>query len=154
MEAKHTPGPWRDSTGGRGRQLKDSYLLGDGLDVPPVGSRIEADTSSKEFTPPGSSKSITIWWLNDWRLSKDQPEVAETKAIVQQAESHAHWQETEAVLRFLSNVVGNALAALRCQKPEEVALWAKAALEAAQGVLAGRIGAKAVTEDKPFNDEF
>jgi hypothetical protein len=134
---------------------KDSYLLGDGLDVPPVGSRIEADTSSKPYTPPGTNKSLTIWWLNSWSLAKDQPAIAETKQIVQQAESHAHWQETEAVLRFVSNVIGNALAALRCQKPEEVGVWAKAALEAAQGVVKGKIVVPGVKiPGAPFDDEI
>jgi len=129
------------TTKGRPKILagKDSYLLADGLDVPPVGSKIEADTVSKPYTPPGKSTPMTIWWMNSWMLAKDQPAIAETKAIVQQAATLEHWPETEAVLRFVSNVVGNALAALRCQKPEEVGVWAKAALEAAQGVVKGKI---------------
>jgi len=133
---------------------KEAYYIGK-ADAPPIGARIEANTSSKQ-TQDGKG---TLWFVNDWRLAGDQPPPAQVKATVAAstavADSHQHWQETEAVLRFCSNVVGSALAALRCQKPEEVGIWAKAALEAAQGVVKGKIVVPGVKiPGAPFDDDI
>lgn len=118
---------------------KDAYLVGNGVDVPPVGSTIEANTSSSDFTPPGKSTPVTTWWLNDWKLAGEQPPVTETKAILAEAAkatvTREHFQMLEAKGRFISNLVGSAIASGKCAAPTDIAGWTVSALKAADLVF-------------------
>lgn len=109
---------------------RDQYLLGNTI-APPVGARIEADTASKPLDGGG-----VIWFLNGWKLSSEQP--TPTPASQQQPASNSapsasaapQTQEftfTEPELRFVSNVVGQAIYGGQIKEPAQIEAWFNAA---------------------------
>lgn len=129
----------------------DEYMLGDKCSVPPVGAKIDADTSESSF-PGSNGKTVTLWWLNDWELAGDQPAPVQVAQIKQQAtesaSSNDKFRNDEAMLRFVSNVVGNGLAALKISTPNDIAPWAAAAHRAGLAVLSGKV--KDFSDDIPY----
>jgi hypothetical protein len=130
---------------------KDEFLLGKNCSAPPpIGAVIEADTSDGSFTAQ-DGKRVTLWWMNSWTLHDKQPPIEAAKAIVQAAATQngadSKWRQDEATLRFVSNVIGNALQMGGIKAPKDIAQWANAALKASQGVLAGEVTLPV------FNDE-
>jgi hypothetical protein len=110
----------------------DGFLLGDNCGMPPlVGQVIEPDTSSSEW-PKGSGKHT--WWLNGYKAmgAVDLPGKPEAvNPVIPRAsidESH---------LRFISNVVGQAISAKTITQPSEIASWAKAAQDALNNLDVG-----------------
>jgi hypothetical protein len=131
---------------------QDAYYTGKGA-IPPIGARIEASVASMQ-TKDGKG---TLWFLNDWKLASDQPPVEKVREV--QAASAVHkdaqqkWLEQEAILRFVSNTVGNALSALQIKAPSDVLPWAESAYKAAVGVLAGKFEGKSEARKHDFDDK-
>lgn len=105
--------------------------------IPPVGSMIEADTSSKTF-----SDGRTTWFLNSWKLatSSPLPEVCGNGAILSGNKIvSVGWDiPTGDLSRFVSNVVGNAIAAKLIVGPGDMAPWIAAAYRSLEALRAGK----------------
>ena len=132
---------------------KDEYMLGKGCPMPPIGAVIDADVTDGSFDAT-DGKRVTLWWLNAFTLAGQQlpqPQVAAIqKEAVVAAGAKEKWLETEATLRFVSNVLGNALQMGGIKAPKDIAQWANAALKASQGVIAGEVTLPVFNDDPKF----
>ena len=101
---------------------KDGLLVSNDVKtVPKVGQTIEARVSSSVFN------GKTSFWLNEWRLAESLPP---------EAPEHGRATATpDASLRFISNVVGQAIQAKTISKPEEIKAWAVAAHQVMSEIL-------------------
>ena len=117
----------------------DGIFLGKTTQMPPMGAQIDANTSSSVF------QGKTYWYLNGWALTGQtyQSTVPTQQAPVQQT-AYVPLQKksvelSEPELRFVSNVVGQAITAGTIKSPAGVAPWAAAAYRTLQGLQTGRI---------------
>ena len=109
----------------KGAGERDGYLVGDEVHtVPAVGQTIEARITSS------TRGDKTYLWLNEWRL------VAQTASAPVHINSPSVAAATpDASLRFISNVVGQAIQAKTISKPEEIKAWAVAAHQVMSEIL-------------------
>ena len=103
---------------------KDGLLVSiDVKTVPKVGQTIEARVSSSVFN------GKTSFWLNEWKLLDAEHDIPTLGAVVRAAAT------PDASLRFISNVVGQAIQAKTISKPEEIKAWAVAAHQVMSEIL-------------------
>jgi len=134
---------------------KDVYYCGNGVPTPPVGSTILADTSDGSFDGEGG-KRISMWYLNKWQFADgaQQPihaqpgltQAAPAATPAPQSSQAGLPMEPGDVLRFISNVVGQAISAKTISDPEDVWGWANTALNVARAL---RDGTKLEGKPKP-----
>jgi hypothetical protein len=120
----------------------DAYYLGKRTEAPAVGVTIDADTSSSEF------KGKVYWYLNKWKIATtdkpvgtDPPVQSATKPQTQILPPvvSKHWMIDYGDLsRFVSNVVGSAIAAGLIKRPTDIHPWIAAAYSALQGLREGK----------------
>lgn len=118
----------------------NAFYLGKKTESPPVGAVIEADTVSSDY------QGKTYWYLNGWTLSKAQttPPATPVAAPVQsppgtgQSRPQAGWDiQSGDLSRFVSNVVGSAIAAGLIKKPDDIHPWVYMAYKAGEGMRSG-----------------
>ena len=109
----------------KGAGERDGYLVSDEVHaVPAVGQTIEARITSSEMG------GKTYVWLNEWRLSAQAiPALVHSNGLGITAAT------PDASLRFISNVVGQAIQAKTISKPEEIKAWAVAAHQVMSEIL-------------------
>lgn len=118
---------------------QDAYYVSAKCAVPAVGQVIEPETSSKDFNNDGK----LTWFLNAY---KPAGSVNANTAAVLSAElgkkveiKDKGWDiPTGDLSRFVSNVLGSAIAANRIEFPSEMAPWIAAAYRALEGLRAGK----------------
>jgi len=109
----------------------DGYLVGDKCQVPAEGMTIDAETKSWDY------RGVTYWGLNDWKQVKS-PASAVGAAARSNGASHQGWDiQSGDLSRFVSNLVGSAIAAGMIKEPIDIHRWTKSAYGAAQSLLAG-----------------
>lgn len=117
---------------------QDAYYVGARIDTPKVGMTIDAVTASKNFD--GSE----VWFLNGWKevSSKAAPTSEGASGALKHQTSPAKpagWDiPTGDLSRFVSNVVGSAIAASLIQKPEDMHPWIAATYRALEAVREGK----------------
>lgn len=111
----------------------DGYLVSDKCQVPPDQSTIEAKTSSWDY------QGKAFWGLNDWKFGNiDDISRNPSKPFV--AMGAKTWDVGASDLcKFVSNVVGQAIAAKTLTEPSQVMAWARAAHSAANALVDGSI---------------
>jgi len=142
---------------------QDAFYVKQGLYLPPVGMTIDADTSSSEF------RGQTYWYLNGFKEVKGAPVSAPptSRGNGQSApqsppmQPGRGWNDvpTGDLSRFVSNVVGSAIAAGLIKDPKEVYRWVEAGYEAGQAMRTGQFheegpdpATHAGTPDRDFTD--
>ena len=132
--------------GGR-HNWQDAHYLGNKCALPQQGATVDADVSSKDFNSDGK---IT-WFLNSWKAaSNGAPQqipgpTAQNIAAPQQMQTvpykaPAGWDiPTGDLSRFVSNVVGSAIAAGLIKTPNDIASWSAAAYRAGNDLRSGKV---------------
>lgn len=131
----------------------DAYYVGQKCPIPAVGQLIDPMTSSKDFDGNGK----LTWFLNDWKpvthpiedkdgisvdpaLAKKYPEVGDVRrygAVV--TERPKGWAIDYGDLsRFVSNIVGSAIAANLIKQPSDLAPWIAYSYRALEAVREGK----------------
>ena len=127
---------------------QDSYYIGNKCNgIPTVGQQIEADTSQVTFP---NAKGPT-WFLNSWKPVQAQ-QVAQQMTQGQQIQTPAingtytpkpvmGWPDvpTGDLSRFVSNLVGTAIAAGLIKTPNDIAPWTAAAYRAGNDLRTGKV---------------
>ena len=100
--------------------------------VPPMGATIDADTSSKDFN------GHTTWFLNRWKpVNQSAPQ---TSASAPPQKFIAGWDiPTGDLSRFVSNVIGSAIAAGLIEEPQQLMVWVAGAYRAAESLRSGKV---------------
>lgn len=129
---------------------KDAYYIGNKCNgVPEVGKTIDANTSSKRF----DNAKYDTWFLDSWKpletngngnehaaqagIADAQPQARQP---IQGGKPPGGWAIDYGDLsRFVSNVVGSAIAAGYIQKPPDMAPWIASAYRALEAVREGKI---------------
>lgn len=106
------------------------YFLGRGIGAPPVGQSLEIKEGTFQFADGKDAKTIEAW----------RP--AQAGSTPAPSQPNAAYIE-EANLRFISNVVGSAIAAKTITEPGQVLAW----FNAAKNALVGK------SADIPFADD-
>lgn len=150
---------------------KDVYYCGNGVPTPPVGSTILADTSDGSFDGEGG-KRIAMWYLNKWQFADSaqqpihaQPELTKAASPAPSAPQYSPAGlplDPGDVMRFISNVVGQAISAKTISDPEDIWGWAHTALNVARALRDGtRLEGKPkpppageTSERYPMNDKL
>lgn len=124
---------------------KDAYYIGNKCNgIPEVGTVIDANTSSKRF----NNSKYDTWFLDNWKPASNgnghATEIQQTAnpaaKTYQQLAKPAGWAIDYGDLsRFVSNVVGSAIAANLIQKPADMAPWIASAYRALEAVRDGKI---------------
>ena len=131
---------------------KDKFYCGNGVPVPPVGATILADTSDGSFDGEGG-KRVTMWYLNKWEPAAGQQSAPQAMQANPTTYAPAHPQpapvasaaavglpmEPGDVLRFISNVVGQAISAKTIADPMDITAWAAEALSVARKLRDGSL---------------
>lgn len=127
----------------------DAYYLGRNMDAPPMNQTIEANTTSKTFQRPDGS-SATTWFLNAWKpvnVAKESNGTAVPASAIVPIPSDKAWKiDFGDCSRFVSNVVGSAIAAGLIKDSADIHPWIVQAYEALQGLRSGK--------PVEFNDRF
>jgi hypothetical protein len=111
---------------------QDAYYLGRNCPLPAIGARIDAQVSSKDFNDDGRQ----TWFLNDWK----PVEAAKASSAPKAKDAPGGWDiPTGDLSRFVSNIVGSAIAAGLIKEPGEIALWCSSAYRSAQGLRSGKV---------------
>ena len=146
-------GSWRAYFDGR-NDWQNAYYVGQNCPwpLPPIGTELEVDTSSKRFI---GAKADT-WFLNDFKIKANgagQQEAQMGKAIGSPApanDQNKYWnQQTKPqtgwdipsgdLSRFASNVLGSAIAAGLIKTPHDIAPWTAAAYRAGNDLRTGKV---------------
>jgi hypothetical protein len=144
-------GKQRIYVGGKNNWQDAVYVGQRCASVPPVGATIDANMSSKTF-PDGRQ----MWFLNSWQpvngVAPQQstgnyppqltsaPGLGVPAANPQPAPAKAGWDiPTGDLSRFVSNVVGSAIAANLINTPSEIAQWVGASYRAAESLRSGDV---------------
>jgi hypothetical protein len=130
---------------------QNAFYVGQDCGPPPaVGMVIEADTSSMRYQ---NAKADT-WFLNRYSVVQgpitagaangavNSPQAAGNPPLAPvKAPAVSGWPDlpTGDMLRWVSNVVGSAIAADRIESPQEMAAWVAAAYRAAEGLRSGKV---------------
>ena len=117
----------------------DGYLLGAKCPTPQEGMTIEADTKSWVY------QGKTYWGLESWKLVEASPQ--SRNYLPHPDRGNGQSPPTEAPVgwdiqsgdlsRFVSNVVGSAIAAALIKEPVDLHRWVKSAYEAAESLRNG-----------------
>ena len=101
--------------------------------VPPMGATIDADTSSKDFN------GHTTWFLNRWK-PVNQSANPQSSASAPPQKFIAGWDiPTGDLSRFVSNVIGSAIAAGLIKLPTDIAAWVAASYDAGNALKSGKV---------------
>jgi hypothetical protein len=120
---------------------QDAYYLGnDVTSVPEIGQTIEIDASSRTFP----NARAPTWFINKWRLANGsaQTPVAQPYMAIpnSQAKPYPGWDiPTGDLSRFVSNVIGSAIAAGLIKAPTDIAPWVAASYEAGNALRSGKV---------------
>lgn len=121
---------------------RDAFYVGNKCDVPPVGAEIEPDTSSSVFN------GNTTWFLNRYKVIKLPQDLAsapqnafQTSQIPSTRQANTASEPRQQALstlfdhelRFISNVVGQAVYAMTIKEPGQIKAWFDACIEALRG---------------------
>lgn len=107
----------------RGAGQNESYLVGRGVAPPSVGHTIDALVSSSRWD------GKLQWWINDWRLADIQARPARDPMFEGPpgGDGAPVRPTADAEMRFISNVVGQAILAKTITEPGQISEWALAA---------------------------
>jgi hypothetical protein len=145
---------------------QDAYYVKQGLRMPALGLTIEAETSSQVF---GNSRNPT-WFLNEWRPADFKP--AQAVGAAQRAASPnspqdrgngQSWPKSPAerpqsqgwdiptgdLSRYVSNIVGSAIAAGLIKKPVDIFAWTAVGYRSAEQLRTGTALAVDIREPDP-----
>ena len=126
--------------GGR-HNWQDAHYLGNKCSLPQQGATIDAEVSSKDFNSDGK---IT-WFLNSWKLASIAPQPLPAQPAAPQQtpvpyKAPAGWDiPTGDLSRFVSNVVGSAIAAGLIKTPNDIAPWSASAYRAGNDLRSGKV---------------
>jgi len=117
---------------------QDAFYLGNNVEPPPVGALIEAQTTSKTF-----DDGKTVWFLNRWSHAQE-PQVQNgaptPNATLGKPSTVKGWNiDAGDLSRFVSNVVGSAIAAEFITDPEQIGAWVAAAYRAGEQLRSGKV---------------
>lgn len=136
---------------------KDAYFLGKSM-PPPMGSVIEVDTKASDFN------GKTLWFVQSWKFASGQQSAPQPMQANPTTYAPAHPQPAPApsqsvpagllmepgdVLRFISNVVGQAINAKTIDDPQDIGAWAAEALSVARKLRDGSLRAPEPREMPP-----
>lgn len=124
---------------------KDAYYVKQGLYLPTIGETIEIETHA--WTPPG--KNNAIWYLDSYKQVKAPG--AEMPPRRTDAPSNGQYAPQEALTqpqkgwpiqsgdlsRFVSNVIGSAIAAGLIKEPQDMERWAMKAYDVGDSLVSG-----------------
>lgn len=121
----------------------DAFYVGQRCPLPQVGQTIDPLTSSKDFNGDGK----LTWFLNDWKPANGVPQTPNQTLPPQTGGAPKTGGDTRKgwaidygdLSRFVSNVVGSAIAANRIEKPSDMAPWIASAYRALEAVREGKI---------------
>lgn len=117
---------------------QESFYVGQQCNgVPPMGATIDADTSSKDFN------GHTTWFLNRWKpVNQSANGVPRTDSAPSAPPQKfiAGWDiPTGDLSRFVSNVIGSAIAAGLIKAPTDIAAWVAASYDAGNALKSGKV---------------
>jgi hypothetical protein len=129
--------------GGR-HNWQDAYYVSTKIPVPAVGSIIDATTVSKDFN------GKTTWFLNAWKPASGVPHeaVQGTRVVAGSGGGGTlaihvpvkGWDiPTGDLSRFVSNVIGSAIAAELIRVPPDMGPWIAEAYRVLEAVRSGKI---------------
>lgn len=136
---------------------KEAYFLGKSM-PPPMGAVIEVDTKASDFN------GKTLWFVQSWKFASGaQPVNTATYAPPAPVQGQAPYispapsqsapaglpMEPGDVLRFISNVVGQAINAKTIADPMDITAWAAEALSVARKLRDGSLRAPEPREMPP-----
>jgi hypothetical protein len=118
---------------------KDAYYVSAKIAPPPVGAQIDAEVTSADFNGDGKQ----TWFLNSWKAcaatsaapiqapapaaAPVQPSLPIAAPATPAAATAPEFTFTEPELRFISNVVGQAILAKTITEPGHLSAWFGAA---------------------------
>jgi hypothetical protein len=128
---------------------QDAVYIGNSCGAAPVvGQVIDADTSSQRFQ---NARSDT-WFLNRWTAATQPPSqqgpfltdknghlIVHTETMVNKLKQGWPDLPTGDMLRWVSNVVGSAIAANLIKTPSDIAQWVGASYRAAESLRSGDV---------------
>jgi hypothetical protein len=153
-------GKQRIYVGGKNNWQDAIYVGQRCASVPPVGATIDANMSSKTF-PDGRQ----MWFLNSWApVNGSQPQQVQQNSSGQGGDPRAYpgqpgnpsqpnpnfpqapiakpagWDiPTGDLSRFVSNVIGSAIAANLIKTPSDISMWVGASYRAAESLRSGDV---------------
>jgi hypothetical protein len=124
----------------------DAFYVSKKIEAPVVGRTIDAETASSNF------QGKTYWYLNSWKpvempvaqispmVNPPGPSPAVTYQVHQEPSKPPSGWPIEAgdCSRFVSNVLGSAIAAGLVKRPTDIHPWVATAYTALQGLRAGK----------------
>ena len=130
---------------GRGN-WQDAHYLGARCVAPEIGMTIDADVSGKDFRNDGKM----TYFLNSWKpapaangAAQQPPQgpIVPGPAVFVPAPKAVGWPDlpTGDMLRWVSNVVGSAIAANLIKTPSDIAQWVGASYRAAESLRSGDV---------------
>lgn len=114
---------------------KDAFYVSKKITAPEVGAVIDANTASNDY------QGKTYWYLNGWKLAQGAQNGAPTpNATLGKPSTFKGWNiDAGDLSRFVSNVVGSAIAAQFITDPEQIGPWVAAAYRAGEQLRNGKV---------------
>jgi hypothetical protein len=135
-------GKWRVYFDGK-TGWSNAFYVGSKCAVPDVGMTIDANTTSTDF------HGKTYWYLNSWKLVREPNSGAanhpsqdrgngQLPVIDAPAQARNVWDiQSGDLSRYVSNIVGSAIAAGHIKRPCDVWAWARAGYVTANHLRSG-----------------
>jgi len=120
---------------------KDAYYCGQNAQLPEIGTVMDVNTVAKQFKRDDGSES-TLWFIQGWgkAASGSAPVSAPSApAAVSTASPNGLAVQPADSLRFVSNMVGSAIASGAIKAPADMALWAVQAYRIVRAIQNGAL---------------